>query len=325
MEPVSEFGDFATGEGVSGHGTRMPHSERAGWKPGTTARTYHGSVFERFKPEARRVLVLAEKQARSLNQSFIGTEHLLLGLIEEGDGLGAQALTSLGVSLETVRGKIKETIGPAWSAPRDSPPFTPRAKRALELSLREALHHAQKYIGTEHMLLGLLRGGEGVGVQVLVSLGTDLTRVRQQVLEEIRTAEPRRHTDATMPTSEPNRPERERGFQDRMSNARDLQEARTAARMNVEELAEASDIEVERLRDAESAEPQDDLTFSEWKRGFPRQAPSADLGIGRSPPRRSVVPATTQAIGDQRGSRTFARRRRLKLNVARVTPFLARP
>jgi ATP-dependent Clp protease ATP-binding subunit ClpA len=222
-------------------------------------------VLERFTPEARRVLVLAEKQARSLNQSFIGTEHLLLGLIEEGDGLGAKVLSSLGVSSETVRGKIKETIGPAWSAPVDSPPLTPRAKRALELSLREALYHGQKYIGTEHMLLGLLRDGEGVGVQVLVSLGTDLTKVRAEVLEEMRTAEPPQRAVATTPASEPNRPERERELQDRMSNARDLWKARAAARMTVEELAEASDIEVERLRDAESAEPQDDLTYSEWK------------------------------------------------------------
>src|SRR5271166_3800456 len=143
-----------------------------------------GGVFERFTDRARRVLVLAQEEARLLNHSFIGTEHILLGLIHEGEGLAAKALESLGISLEAVREKVQETIGPAGSTgPTGSPPFTPRAKKVLELSLREALQLGHNYIGTEHMLLGLVREGEGVAAQVLVSLGADLSRVRQQVIQ----------------------------------------------------------------------------------------------------------------------------------------------
>jgi ATP-dependent Clp protease ATP-binding subunit ClpC len=140
-------------------------------------------VFERFTDRARRVLVLAQEEARLLNHSFIGTEHILLGLIHEGEGLAAKALESLGISLEAVREKVEETIGPAGTAPTGSPPFTPRAKKVLELSLREALQLGHNYIGTEHMLLGLVREGEGVAAQVLQSLGADLPRVRQQVIQ----------------------------------------------------------------------------------------------------------------------------------------------
>ncbi len=140
-------------------------------------------MFERFTDRARRVLVLAQEEARLLNHSFIGTEHILLGLIHEGEGLAAKALESLGISLEAVREKVEETIGPAGSAPTGSPPFTPRAKKVLELSLREALQLGHNYIGTEHMLLGLVREGEGVAAQVLMSLGADLSRVRQQVIQ----------------------------------------------------------------------------------------------------------------------------------------------
>jgi len=118
-----------------------------------------------------------------LNHSFIGTEHLLLGLIHEGDGVGAQALRSLGISLEAVREKVEESIGMAGTAPSGSPPFTPRAKKVLELSLREALQLNHSYIGTEHILLGLVREGEGVAATVLVSLGADLGRVRQEVIK----------------------------------------------------------------------------------------------------------------------------------------------
>ena len=132
---------------------------------GTTAR--ESELFERFTDRARRVLVLAQEEARLLNHSFIGTEHILLGLIHEGEGLAAKALESLGISLEAVREKVEETIGPAGSAPTGSPPFTPRAKKVLELSLREALQLGHNYIGTEHMLLGLVREGEGVAAQVL--------------------------------------------------------------------------------------------------------------------------------------------------------------
>ncbi|HET6917375.1 MAG TPA: ATP-dependent Clp protease ATP-binding subunit, partial [Acidimicrobiales bacterium] len=138
---------------------------------------------ERFTDRARRVLVLAQEEARLLNHNFIGTEHILLGLIHEGEGVAAKALESLGISLEAVREKVEETIGPAGSSTTGSPPFTPRAKKVLELSLREALQLGHNYIGTEHMLLGLVREGEGVAAQVLVSLGADLSRVRQQVIQ----------------------------------------------------------------------------------------------------------------------------------------------
>jgi ATP-dependent Clp protease ATP-binding subunit ClpA len=140
-------------------------------------------VFERFTDRARRVLVLAQEEARLLNHNFIGTEHILLALIHEGEGLAAKTLDSLGISLGAVREKVQETTGPVAASTTGSPPFTPRAKKVLELSLREALQLGHNYIGTEHMLLGLVREGEGVGAQVLVSLGADLSRVRQQVIQ----------------------------------------------------------------------------------------------------------------------------------------------
>ena len=140
-------------------------------------------MFERFTDRARRVLVLAQEEARLLNHSFIGTEHILLGLIHEGEGVAAKALEQLGVTLETVREKVEETIGLSGTAPTGSPPFTPRAKKVLELSLREALQLGHNYIGTEHILLGLVREGEGVAAQVLISLGADLAKVRQQVIQ----------------------------------------------------------------------------------------------------------------------------------------------
>ena len=139
-------------------------------------------MFERFTDRARRVLVLAQEEARDLNHNFIGTEHILLGLIHESDGVAAKALGSLGISLERVREKVGETIGAAGSSTTGAP-FTPRAKKVLELSLREALQLGHNYIGTEHMLLGLVREGEGVAAQVLVSLGADLSRVRHQVIQ----------------------------------------------------------------------------------------------------------------------------------------------
>ena len=114
-------------------------------------------MFERFTDRARRVLVLAQEEARLLGHGFIGTEHILLGLIHEGDGIAAQVLQSLDISLEAVRMKVEEIIG-ATKPTSDSPPFTPRAKKVLELSLREALQLGHTYIGTEHVLLGLVRG-----------------------------------------------------------------------------------------------------------------------------------------------------------------------
>jgi ATP-dependent Clp protease ATP-binding subunit ClpC len=140
-------------------------------------------MFERFTDRARRVVVLAQEEARMLNHNYIGTEHILLGLIHEGEGVAAKALESLGISLEAVRAQVEEIIGQGQQAPSGHIPFTPRAKKVLELSLREALQLGHNYIGTEHILLGLIREGEGVAAQVLVKLGADLTRVRQQVIQ----------------------------------------------------------------------------------------------------------------------------------------------
>jgi hypothetical protein len=140
-------------------------------------------MFERFTDRARRVVVLAQEEARLINHNYIGTEHILLGLIHEGEGVAAEALESLGISLEAVRTQVVKIIGEGQSKPTGHIPFTPRAKTVLELSLREALQLGHNYIGTEHILLGLIREGEGVAAQILVKLGADRSRVRQQVIQ----------------------------------------------------------------------------------------------------------------------------------------------
>jgi ATP-dependent Clp protease ATP-binding subunit ClpC len=140
-------------------------------------------VFERFTDRARRVVVLAQEEARMLNHNYIGTEHILLGLVRERDGVAAKALGSLNISLEAIRQQVEEIIGQGQAAPTGHIPFTPRAKKVLELSLREALQLGHNYIGTEHILLGLIREGEGVAAQVLQKLGADLDRVRQTVIQ----------------------------------------------------------------------------------------------------------------------------------------------
>ena len=144
-------------------------------------------MFERFTDRARRVVILAQEEARLLNHNYIGTEHILLGLIQENEGVAAKALESLDISLESVRGQVEEIIGQGTKPPDGHIPFTPRAKRVLELSLREALQLGHNYIGTEHVLLGLIREGEGVAAQVLVKLGADLARVREQVVHLLAT------------------------------------------------------------------------------------------------------------------------------------------
>src|SRR5450756_1395415 len=140
-------------------------------------------MFERFTDRARRVVVLAQEEARMLNHNYIGTEHILLGLIHEGEGVAAKSLENLGISLDAVREQVQEIIGQGQQAPSGHIPFTPRAKKVLELSLREALQLGHNYIGTEHILLGLIREGEGVAAQVLGKLGADLGGVRQQVIQ----------------------------------------------------------------------------------------------------------------------------------------------
>jgi ATP-dependent Clp protease ATP-binding subunit ClpC len=141
------------------------------------------ALFERFTDRARRVVVLAQEEARLLNHNYIGTEHILLGLLNEGEGIAAKALESLGISLSGVREQVVEIIGQGQQAPTGHIPFTPRAKKVLELSLREALQLGHNYIGTEHILLGLIREGEGVAAQVLQKLGAELQRVRQTVIQ----------------------------------------------------------------------------------------------------------------------------------------------
>ena len=139
-------------------------------------------MFERFTDRARRVVVLAEEEARMLNHNYIGTEHILLGLIHEGEGVAARALESLGIMHQTVRQQVEEIIGQGQQAPSRSIPYTPRAEKVLNLALQEALQLGHNYIGTEHILLGLIREGQGVAAQVLVGLGADLNRVRQQTI-----------------------------------------------------------------------------------------------------------------------------------------------
>ncbi|MFM1973585.1 MAG: hypothetical protein RLZZ345_669, partial [Actinomycetota bacterium] len=133
--------------------------------------------------KARRVVVLAQEEAKLLNHNYIGTEHILLGLIHEGEGVAAKSLEALGINLESVREQVQEIIGQGQQSPTGHIPFTPRAKKVLELSLREALQLGHSYIGTEHLLLGLIREGEGVAAQVLTKLGADTNKVRQQVIQ----------------------------------------------------------------------------------------------------------------------------------------------
>jgi ATP-dependent Clp protease ATP-binding subunit ClpC len=142
-------------------------------------------MFERFSDRARRVVVLAQEEARMLEHNYIGTEHLLLGLIHEGEGTAARSLLALGIELETVRGEIEALIGRGQQPVSGHIPFTPRAKKSLELALREMVHLGHDYIGTEHLLLGLIREGDGVAAQVLRQRGIDLNRVRQEVIRQL--------------------------------------------------------------------------------------------------------------------------------------------
>jgi ATP-dependent Clp protease ATP-binding subunit ClpA len=140
-------------------------------------------MFERFTDRARRVVVLAQEEARMLDHGYIGTEHLLLGLVHEGEGVAAKALNAMDISLDKVRHEVEALIGHGKEALSGHIPFTPRAKKVLELSLKESNQLGHNYIGTEHILLGVIREGHGVGAQVLVKLGADLSRMRQQVIE----------------------------------------------------------------------------------------------------------------------------------------------
>jgi prophage maintenance system killer protein len=148
-------------------------------------------LFHRFTERARRAVTLAQEEARELDHNYVGTEHLLLGLLRVPEGVAARALESLGISHQAVQAQVEEIIGRGQTSPRGHIPFTPRSKKVLELALREALQLGHNYIGSEHVLLGLVREGQGVAAQILVGLGADLPRVRQQVLELLEDA-PRR-------------------------------------------------------------------------------------------------------------------------------------
>jgi hypothetical protein len=148
-------------------------------------------MFERFSDRARRVVVLAHEEARLLDHNYIGTEHILLGLVHEGGGVAARALQELGISLDAMREQVEQAAGRGSTRPSGHIPFTPRVKKVLELSLREALHLGQNYIGTGHLLLGVVREEEGpaeggVAAKVLTGLGTGLTQVRRQVIAQLR-------------------------------------------------------------------------------------------------------------------------------------------
>jgi len=140
-------------------------------------------MFERFTADARQVIVLAQREARTLNHNYIGTEHILLAVIQQDEGEAAKSLESLGISLEGVRSQVEEILGQGEQAPSGHIPFTLRAKQVLELSLRESMQLDHDYIGAEHILLGLISEGEGAAAQLLVKLGAELTRVRQQVIQ----------------------------------------------------------------------------------------------------------------------------------------------
>jgi len=139
-------------------------------------------VFERFTPRARNVIVLSQAEARLRNHDYIGTEHLLLALLQESEGVAAQALAALGVDFEAVRAGVDKAVGEGITPPTGNIPFTPRVKHVLEMALRESIDLGHPNIGTEHLLLGMLRDADGVGARVLIDDGVTLAVARQEVV-----------------------------------------------------------------------------------------------------------------------------------------------
>jgi prophage maintenance system killer protein len=226
--------------------------------------------FHRYTDRARRVVVLAQEEARRLKHSYVGTEHILLGLIHEGEGVAAQALQTLGISLAGVRQQVEEIIGQGQHAPSGHIPFTPRTKKVLELSLREAMRLGHNYVGTEHILLALIHEGEGVAAQVLVRLGADLNRVGQQVIQVLsgrasarvpppglgdfdeKIAAARQQKDAALDAHEFDRAASLRDEEKRLLDERAARLAQWSAGVDVAALAEEIDWlhqEIARLRD----------------------------------------------------------------------------
>jgi len=230
-------------------------------------------MFERFTDQARRVVVLAQDQARSLGHDHIGTEHILLGLLSEGEGLAAQALAALEVSLDAARDQVVEIVGEGAGQPSGHIPFTPRTKKVLELSLREAQRLGDDHIGTEHILLGLVRESEGVGAQILVRLGANLDRVTEQVLATVKASpaeELRRVSVGRMPV------ERIAGLREVMSRLDEITDRLTAIENLLAEIRNPASA----ARKASSGEP-------ELPGGAQREPPAG----GGEPPGQPEPPA----------------------------------
>jgi hypothetical protein len=233
-------------------------------------------TFGKFAGPSRMVVVLAKEEARMLNHDSLGTEHILLGLIREGQGVAAQALESLGIDLEAVRQQVVEIRGRGEQAPPEHIPFTPRAKKVLELSLREALQLGHNYIGTEHILLGLIREGHGVAAQVLVKLGADLNRVRPQVIQLLAAAPPARVTGTGEVELRLSAVEQRAGIVPATADLdRQIRQARTdmgaaAAAEDYERAASLHDRERDLLADKESRHQQ-------WAAGHPDLPSLAEL------------------------------------------------
>jgi len=230
-------------------------------------------MFERFTDQARRVVVLAQDQARSLGHDHIGTEHILLGLLSEGEGLAAQALAALEVSLDAARDQVVEIVGEGAGQPSGHIPFTPRTKKVLELSLREAQRLGDDHIGTEHILLGLVRESEGVGAQILVRLGANLDRVTEQVLATVKASpaeELRRVSVGRMPV------ERIAGLREVMSRLDEITDRLTAIENLLAEIRNPAGT----ARKASSGEP-------ELPGGAQREPPAG----GGEPPGQPEPPA----------------------------------
>jgi ATP-dependent Clp protease ATP-binding subunit ClpA len=222
-----------------------------GWLPGRKRSGKRKGLFQRFSPRARQTVIAAQEEARALHHNYIGTEHILLGLLQEGEGVAAQALQALGISLETARLEVLEIIGRGQQAPSGHLPFTPRAKKALSLALRESLNLNHLYIGTEHILLGLLREGDGVAGQVLTRLGASQSRVREQVMQLL-AASPVKPADTGRP-DRPAGPVEAPGIRDydlRIAQARQEKDAALEAR-DFDRAAAARDSEVELLAERE--------------------------------------------------------------------------
>ena len=243
-----------------------------GWTKSRPQRHRAGrEMFERFTDRARRVVVLAQEEARMLNHNYVGTEHLLLGLIHEGQGVAAKALESLGIGLEAVRHQVEEIIGQGQQAPSGHIPFTPRAKKVMELSLREAQQLGHNCIGTEHILLGLIREGRGVAAQVLVKLGADLNRVRQQVIQLLHGHQGKEPASSA---ADPGGPQRGGGPSDVPARVNALESRLSAIEQRVGTGPATDDLDeqiAQVRRDKESAIDSQDFDQAGWLRDRERQ------------------------------------------------------